>query len=179
MLDPEFRRYLDELYRTDDKLRTEHRAWKAEREAQAAAEYRTVDNDATEPAPVVEAEPSYEEVSTAPNFFDDVERNEEFADTLATVLAMLQDKWRDEIADETRKLAYMIERMAYPGEAAERLAHELQSRMLDVESRVRQLIQKTATAEPEIIDLPGNFLRHTSIDRDGTVTVIRRRDDGA
>jgi hypothetical protein len=218
MIDQEFRRYLTELYRQDDRARAEHRAWKAEREAQAAAqereieeeavEYRTADNDAPEPAPAAEPEPFYEQASTAPNFFDDIERNEEFADTLAYVFAKLQDQWRDEIADETRRLSYLIERMAYPGERGERLAYELQSRLLDVEARVRQfggehverrladlaaenselkamlgdLMRRTAkgtAVDREIIDLPGNFVRHTSIDANGKITLIRRRDAAA
>jgi hypothetical protein len=202
MLDPEFRRYLDELYRTDDRLRAEHRAWQTECQAQAVAQasesepeavgYQTVDDNSPAPAPASNAEPFYEEVGTAPNFFDDVERNEEFADTLAYVLAKLQDQWRDEIAEETCKLAYLIERLVVPGERAEREVYELRARMLNLEVKLREVggdltetkamlgdVLRRYAAEPQVIELPGNFVRHTSIDRDGKVTLIRRRRDDA
>jgi hypothetical protein len=99
--------------------------------------YRTFDNDAPEPAPQAEGKAIREE-SSAPNFFDDVERNEEFADTMAIVLAMLRDKWRDEIADETRKLAHLIERLVVPGERVESEVYELRARMLNLEVKLRE-----------------------------------------
>jgi hypothetical protein len=141
----------------------------------------------------MEPEPFYEQSSTAPNFFDDVVRNEEFADTMAVVLAMLQDKWRDEIADETRKLAYMIERLVIPGERAESEVYELRARMLNLEVKLREfggdlvetkgmlgdVLRRYAADDATVIDLPADFLRHTSVDRNGKMTIVRRRDDAA
>jgi hypothetical protein len=187
---PPTRAELRALYAEDDRLRAEHeihrRQWQQRQEALAAAqereieedavEYRTFDNDAPEPAPQAEPEPFYEQSSTAPNFFDDVARNEEFADTLAIVLAMLRDQWRDEIADETRKLAHLIERLVVPGERAESDVYELRARMLNVEVKLREfggdlveikgmlgtVLQKYAARtlpDNSILDLP-NWRRH-------------------
>jgi hypothetical protein len=168
MSDDEFRAELRALYRDSDRFARETDDWlarrKAEREAQAsesepeAVEYPTIDNDAPEPAPQAEPEPFYEQSSTAPNFFDDVERNEEFADTLAYVLAKLQDQWRDEIAAETRKFAYMIERLVVPGERAEAEVYELRARTLHLEVKLREFGGDLV----EIKGLLGDVLRRYS-----------------
>jgi hypothetical protein len=185
---PPTRAELAALYAEDNRRRAQHeidrRQWQQAQEALAEAQeraeepetlmYRTADNDAPEPFPAAEPEPFYEQSSTAPNFFDDIERNEEFADTLAYVLAKLRDQWRDEIADETRKLAYLIERLVVPGERAESEVYEAKRRLLNLEVRVREIggdqteikamlgralmlfEQRSARAVPDssVIDLP-------------------------
>jgi hypothetical protein len=62
---------------------------------------KTTDN-ALLPAP--QPEPSYEATSTAPNFFDDIERNEEFADTMAYLINELRKEWQRDHAVEIAEL---------------------------------------------------------------------------
>jgi hypothetical protein len=146
---PPSRAELAELFREDDRHRIEHRAFMAQPEAQARALmqrngdaggliYKTRD-DALQPAPQPQPEPFDEATSTAPNFFDDVERNEEFAETMAYVIAELRREWRRDHAVEIAKLAAK----------------------LDV---VLQLIKSgnattVAKTESDVIDLPSGILR--------------------
>jgi hypothetical protein len=109
---------LAELYREDDRQRAEHREFMARREAQASPYvqwsddgagllYRTTDN-ALLPAAQPEPGPFDEEASTAANFFDDVERNEAFADTMAYLIAELRREWKRDI----KRLERQIKRAA-------------------------------------------------------------------
>src|SRR5262245_20102163 len=72
--------------------------------------YRQHDNSAPAPAPQPEPAPSYEEASTAPNFFDDIERNEAFADCLGYVIAELRREWKRDIQRMERRIKRTIER---------------------------------------------------------------------
>jgi hypothetical protein len=64
---------------------------------------KTTDN-ALLPAPQPEPAPFGEEASTAPNFFDGVERNEAFADCMGYVIAEIRREWKHDIARLERQL---------------------------------------------------------------------------
>jgi hypothetical protein len=138
---------LEELYREDDRLRAEHRAWMARRAPSASPPvretddasiiYRTVDNNAMAAAPQPE--------DAAINGHDDEEPeaferafNELQMDTLAYVINELREEWRRDHAVEIAKLAAK----------------------LDV---VLQLLGKSFTVRDlratDVIDLPRGFIR--------------------
>jgi hypothetical protein len=192
MIDDEFRRELRELYRADDRARAEHDDYMRQRKARASppvsqAEsevimYRTVDNNAALAAPAAKDEASEEQFDFSDEQFD----------ALAVVIAELHKEFDERVAGATRKLTYLIERMAYPGEAAERDVHELRSRLTHLEVKLREFggdqveikgmlgdVLRRYAVGSQVIELPGNFVRHTSIDADGKVTLIRRRHDDA
>jgi hypothetical protein len=189
---PPTRAELAALYAEDNRRRAEHeisrRQWQQQEAAAAAqareneegaVEYRTADNNALETVPAAVSVASDEE---GPPFNDEQIDVLEFAvkelraerdHEIDLVITELRAEFRQEIEN----LANRFVQMVYAGESAERLAFELQSRMLDLERNVRQLKSaNTIAAEPEIIDLPENFLRHTRIDRDGKVLIVRRDD---
>jgi hypothetical protein len=66
--------------------------------------YKDYDNTALAAAAEPEPEAFDAEASTAPNFFDDVERNEEFADTIAIVIAELRREWKRDIERLERRI---------------------------------------------------------------------------
>jgi hypothetical protein len=106
--------------------------------------------------------------------------SDEQLDTLAITLAELRRQWESNTARQTnqmdRALRQEIEHAVAHNAALRRDLAELRGKI----DALLQLIQKSATVvEPTVIELPATFVRHTSIDRDGKVTLIRRRHDDA
>jgi len=143
---------LAELFREDDRLRVEHREWMAQREAQAQAlvqrnsrdaglVLKTTDN-ALLPAPQPEPEPFDEGTSTAPNFFDDAERNEEFADTMACLINELRKEWQRDHAIQIAELrGHISALLTIVGQKASNVPDENNAKSAD------------------IVDLPAGFTR--------------------
>jgi|SRR5215471_18738653 len=166
MLDPESRRYLRNLFDEQDRLLHEHRQWTARREAEAEREaresepegilYREQQNN--EPAPAAE--------SSGLGLFGDA-RDHVLAQALGYQISRLRRERRDELEDEVHKIMNAIARMVYPGEAAERAVHELESRLTQLEAQVRQIKSRNTTAvakaEPEVIELLPNWRKNRDV----------------
>jgi hypothetical protein len=143
---------LDALFAEDDRRRAEHREWLAERQAQAQAlvqrnsgdaglVLKTTDN-ALLPAPQPEPAPFDEATSTAPNFFDDVERNEEFADTMAVLLNELRKEWQRDHAVEIAELRGQISAL-----------------LTIVGQKASNVPDGNNAKSADIVDLPAGFIR--------------------
>jgi hypothetical protein len=168
---PPTRAELRALYAEDNRRRTQHeidrRQWQQAQEALEKAQeraeepealmYRTADNDAPEPAPAAEPEPFYEQSSTAPNFFDDIERNEEFADTLATVIAELHREFDARIERAQQRILNTVVRLVMPSEYAERELYLLRDRITRAEERIEKQLKAAVADDDNVLDLPANF----------------------
>ena len=143
---------LDELYRADDKVRAEHRAWLAQCEAAASPlvqrndnaaglVFKTTDN-ALLPAPAVDVEA-----------FDDEEPwfNERQLDGLAVVIAELRKEFRQQAEIHAAR----VMTKTFEQQAAE--IAELRGQL----AAVLQLIGQKSFKAADVIDLP-NWRRHGS-----------------
>jgi hypothetical protein len=186
MTGPPTREELRALYAEDDKRRAEHGEYMAERNARASPPvsqtesevimYRTIDDNAALAVSTAETEASEEQLDFTDAQFD----------ALATVIAELRREFEAGIERTHQRLLNTMVRLALPGERAEETFYALRDRVSRLEGQLeRQLADiverhlKAVATEPQIIDLPGNFFRHTSIDRNGKITMIRRRRDDA
>jgi hypothetical protein len=186
MTGPPTREELRALYAEDDKRRAEHGEYMAERNARASPPvsqtesevimYRTIDDNAALAVSTAETEASEEQLDFTDAQFD----------ALATVIAELRREFEAGIERTHQRLLNTMVRLALPGERAEETFYALLDRVSRLEGQLeRQLADiverhlKAVATEPQIIDLPGNFFRHTSIDRNGKITMIRRRRDDA
>jgi hypothetical protein len=179
---------LDALFAEDDRARAEHAAFMEDRRAAQASlpvhEAEDIgamapddDNNALLPAPTGNAV----DADGHPLDFTEVQ-----LDSLATVIAELRREFEAGIERTHQRLLNTMVRLALPGERAEETFYALRDRVSRLEGQLeRQLADiverhlKAVATEPQIIDLPGNFFRHTSIDRNGKITMIRRRRDDA
>jgi hypothetical protein len=186
MSDTPTRAELAELYRDSDRFAAETDNWLARHKAERAALARKNaddgvmtqddDGDAILAAPASDAVASDEELDFTDAQFD----------ALATVIAELRREFEAGIERTHQRLLNTMVRLALPGERAEETFYALRDRVSRLEGQLeRQLADiverhlKAVATEPQIIDLPGNFFRHTSIDRNGKITMIRRRRDDA
>src|SRR5262245_56253792 len=155
MIDDEFHRYLRSLYAEDDRARAEHAEWMAEREAQkhALAQksgdsllYRTHEENASRPAPAVDAG-----VSDEGWCFTELQM-----DSLAVVFAELRREWQQDIERAQQRIFDAMVRMGLPGELAEREVHDLRNRVIRAEQQIERRL-KEALGDDNIVDLPPGF----------------------
>ena len=103
--------------------------------------FRTTEN-ASLPALPPEPEPFDEATSTAPDFFDDAERNEEFADTMACLINELRKEWQRDHAIQIAELrGHISALLTIVGQKASNVPDENNAKSAD------------------IIDLPAGFIR--------------------
>jgi hypothetical protein len=168
MLDPQFKRYLDELGREQDRMMAQHDQWTRDREAKGEAQARESDEDdldehraREESAQAPAAEPS------GLGFFGD-ERDDMLARAIGYVIselrherraaiAALQKQWQEDLDSRDGKLMHALARFGFAGERAEQEAYELIGRVTRLEQQIRELSEarrKDLAREAEIIELP-------------------------
>jgi hypothetical protein len=149
-MDDEFRRELRELFRQDDRARAEHREFMAERAALVrkngddGPECPDQDENASLAVPAAvsvasDEEPPFNEQQIDALEFAVRELRAERDHEIDLVIAELRAEFNAAIAETERKLVTLVERSVFPLEHAERLAHELETRMFHFERSLRML----------------------------------------
>jgi hypothetical protein len=153
MRDDEFHRELRELYRQDDRARIEHREFMAERAALASPPMSAPDDPGVIPygeggGPLLEGRTVEAEASDEQPFSEEQIDALEFAvkelraerdHEIDLVIEELRAEFNAAIAESERRLVTLVERAIFPLEHAERLAHELETRMFAIERSIRML----------------------------------------
>jgi len=154
--DNEFRRYLTELYREDDRLRAEreHEERLARQKAQASPLVRQTEPVAT--SPYGDGDVLYAAPAPEPEAFDE-ERSSYFTeaqdDVLVHVIAELRREFGEAIERTEQRLLDMMVRMAMPGERAEETAYALKDRVARMEGRIER--QTSDLVDRRIAELQG------------------------
>lgn len=162
----EFRRYLAELYREDDKVRAEHREYMAQRRAAEAPPvserdnpgvvYREYDRDAQTAVAQAREQEYAGGLCFTSEQFDCV------ADALDAVIDELRREFEEGIERAQQRILQATVRLALPGELAEREVHDLRARVIRAEEHIERQL-KAATSDDKVVDLPTNFWRRTDV----------------
>jgi hypothetical protein len=148
---------------------------------------KTHENPAPAPAPAVDADAIDADGPPTIRLFDNGgELDTRFRDLMVELIIELRHERRDEIAQEVHKLTNMIVRLARQhGSDRREMRHALRAhaderRVRDDEIAALRKRLNLFDTEPhggaDVVELPEGFLRQTTIDKHGNLSVIRRRD---